>query len=149
MDIINTNNINEARKKINTLKKQNKKVVVVAQNDEFNRKIFENIHIDMIINLELSEKKDYLRQKNSGLNEVLAKLAKKNDITIGINIPEILNKNKIERAIILGRVMQNIELCRRAKAKISLYPDNYDKIDVISFFKTLKSSTEQAKNATE
>ena len=149
MEIINTDNINEARKKIIFLKKQNKKVVVAAKDDEFNRKIFENADVDMIINLEFSEKKDYLKQRNSGLNEVLAKLAKKNNITIGINLPEILNKNKSEKAVILGRIIQNIELCRRTKTKISLYPDNYEKIDVISFFKALKSSTMQAKDATE
>ena len=40
--IVETNNLNQARKQIQELKKQKKQVIVKAQDDEFNRKILEN-----------------------------------------------------------------------------------------------------------
>src|SRR3989338_8145669 len=112
MEIINTQNLNEARKQIQKLKKENKQVIVWAQTDEFNRKILENKDVDMIAGLELN-KKDRLKQRDSGLNEVLAKLAKQNNIKIGLDISELKNKKGKEKAKILARIMQNIKLCKR------------------------------------
>ena len=88
--MINTNNLNEARKQIQKLKKEGKEVIVLAQNDDFNRKIFENKEVSMIVGLEF-DGKDRLKQRDSGLNEVLCKLAKSNDVYTDTEPDEAIN----------------------------------------------------------
>jgi ribonuclease P/MRP protein subunit RPP1 len=142
--MITITDLNQARKEIQKLKKENKEVIVRAQDDNFNRKTLENSDVDMIIGLEMHGKKDYMKQRNSGLNEVLCKLAKKNNIKIGIDINKISKLNKIEKAKVLARVQQNIRLCKKTKTKIVLL-GNLSKQDVMSFFISLKGSTKQGK----
>lgn len=146
--MINTQNLNEARKQIQKLKKQKNSVIVQAQDDEFNRKILENKNVNMIINLEMHNKKDKLKQRDSGLNEVLAKLAKQNNIKIGLDISELKNIKDKEKAKILARIMQNIKLCKRTGAELTII-GKYDKKNAFSFLITLGASTEMAKKAVE
>jgi len=144
--LIDTKNINEVRKQIQNLKKENKKVVVVAKDDVFNRKIFEINDVDMVIDLELHDRRDRLKQRDSGLNEILCKLAKKNDIVIGIDIRKIKKLEIKEKGIVMGRIIQNIKLCKRTKTNIVLLPE-YSKQEILSFFSVLKGSTKQANSA--
>jgi ribonuclease P/MRP protein subunit RPP1 len=148
MKIINTTNINQARKEIQELKKQKKKVIIQAQDDEFNRKIFENKDIDIVIGLETHKRKDYMKQRDSGLNEILTKLAKENNIKIAIDISKIKNHTPKDKAIILSRIKQNIQLCKRTKTKLILIPKP-NKQEAISLFLSLGASTSQAKQAIE
>ena len=148
MEIINTFNLSEARRQIQKLRKENKEVIVVAGNDEFNRKILENNKVNVFLSPELHDRKDRLKQRDSGLNEFLCKLAKKNNIEIGINLEKIKKLPKKQKAIALSRIIQNINLCRRTKTRIIIFPrGKYEKQDVLGFFLTLKSSTQQAKEA--
>lgn len=146
MQIINTPNLNEARKQIQKLKKENKQVVVQAQGDVFNRKIVENKEVDIFLSPELHDRKDKLKQRDSGLNEILCKLAKKNNIKVAMNLNEIKKLSKQEKAIILSRIIQNIKLCKRTKTEIILIPKQ-SKQNTLSFFLTLKASTQLAKQA--
>ena len=147
--MIVTNKINEARKQIQKIKQSEEQelVLVRAQNDEFNRKILENPDVDILVGPELHDRKDRLKQRDSGLNEVLCKLATKNNIKIVISIQEIIKLPPKQKAIALSRVIQNIKLCKRTKTPIILYPNGFEKQDIIALFLTLKSSTQQAKKA--
>ncbi len=147
MNIINTSNLNEARKQIQKLKRENKETVIQAQDNKFNRKILENPDTNILLSPEFHDRKDKLKQRDSGLNEILCRLAKKNNIKIGINLAEITKLGKKQKAIILSRIIQNIKLCKRTKTQITLFPKKHKKQDVLSFFLTLKSSTQQAKQA--
>jgi len=98
-------------------KHQEKKIIFFSDNDELNRKIIEKENIGIMM-LNLSKRKDFLKQKNSGLNHILAKIAKKNNISIGINLDEIINSKPKDKAKILGRLMQNIELCKKNKVQM-------------------------------
>lgn len=144
--IINTPSLNETRKQIQKQKKDfpDKLIVVQAQSPEYNRKILENSDVDVLLSPELHERKEHLKQRDSGLNEILCKLAKKNNIKIGINIQPIKNLQKEQKAIILARIIQNIQLCRKTKTPIKLIPP-LSKQETLSFILTLKGSTEQAK----
>ena len=144
--MINTLNLNSARKQIQELKKQNKAVVVRAKNEEFNRKMFENKDIDMVVGLEFHNRKDKMKQRDSGLNEVLCKLGSKNNIKIGIDINEIRKLKGKEKARVFARIMQNIKLCRRTKTKIVLLGVE-DRLDVMGFMQCLGGSTGQGKEA--
>jgi len=147
MDVIKTDNINQARKEIQEFKKQKKPVIVQADSEEFNRKILENKEIEIFLSPEMNTRKDSLRQQDSGLNEVLCKLAKKNDIKIGIDLTKIMSLHSSEKAEVLARIIQNIELCKRTKTQIIIYPNNFSKQEIQAFFKTLGASTQQATEA--
>jgi len=112
--IIQENNFDIARKKI---KENETKTIIFSGNDELNRKILEKEKIDILL-LNQAGRKDKLKQKNSGFNQVFAKIAKKNNITIGINLDEIINAKGKEKAEILARIEQNIKLCNKNKIKM-------------------------------
>jgi len=142
--MINTKNINEARKQIQKLKKEKKKIIVQAQESEFNRKIIENKDVDIFLDPHIHKRKSPLKQKDSGLNEILCKIAKKNNIKIGLTLSKI--KSSKNKSIVLARVMQNIRLCKKTGTEIILL-GRYDKKDAFSFLLSLGCSTSQAKKA--
>jgi len=113
--IIQENDFLKARKKIKENKDKN--IIFASDSDELNRKILEKEKIDILL-INQSKKKDFQKQRNSGFNHVLAKIAKKNNITIGINLDEIINSSGKQKSEILSRVKQNIKLCNKNKLKM-------------------------------
>ena len=109
--LIKEDNFESARKKI----RQSKLPIIFSSgDDELNRKILEKEKIDILL-IKLAEKKDRPKQRESGLDQVMAKIAKKNNITIGINFDEIIGSEKNKKAQILARIKQNIKLCNKNK----------------------------------
>ena len=152
MHIIDTSNINTARKEIEKLKKENSKqeIIIRAQDkEEINRKILENPQVDIFLSPEIHGRKKRLKQRDSGLNEILCKLATKNNIKIAIDIESLKKMQPQKKATTIARIIQNITLCKRTKTPMILYPiKKYSKQNIQSFLQTLKSSTSQAKEAT-
>jgi len=148
MTTISTTNINEARKEVDRLSNAKKQVIVLSQDDDFNRKILENKKVDILIINEDIKKKDYLKQRDSSLNEILAKIAAKNNIKIAIDIDKIASKPDIEQAKALARLKQNIMLCKKAKTSL-IAISKKDKKNIISLFLALGASTRQAKQSAE
>ncbi len=150
--IINTPNLNEIKSQIQKLKKVNpdETIIIKAGDEEFNRKVLEIKGVNILLSPELHEAHDKLKQRDSGLNEFLCKLAAKNNITIAIDIQSLQKQDKKQKAKTLARIIQNIKLCKRTKTKIILWPENkYNRLDVMSFITVLKGSTEQGRNALE
>lgn len=145
--IINTEDINEARKQIQKLKKEDQEIIVRAKDPEFNRKILEIKDVDVLLNPEFHNRKDKLKQRDSGLNEVLCKIAEKNNIKIGISLEELKKLDKREKAKVISRMIQDIRLCKKTKTKIMLFPKDQKKLDILSFFISLKGSTVQVKDS--
>jgi len=142
--MINATNIEQAKGLIKSSKE--KPIIVQAQNDDFNRKILEYGKFDILLSPEAGKRKRTLRNIDSGFNHVLAKIAEKNNVAIGINLAEISKLAKEEKAKRLERLIQNIKTCRKAGTKITLL--NYkDKKDAFSFLISLGASTSQAKEA--
>jgi len=142
--MINTTNIEEAKRLIRMSKE--KPVVVLAQNDEFNRKILEYGKFDILLSVERGNRRRTLRTIDSGLNHVLAEIATKNKVSIGIDMSELRVLAKEEKANRLEKIKQNIKICRKAKTRLILlsYKDNKD---AFAFLISLGSSTKQAKEA--
>ena len=121
-NVINTDNIKQARKEIEKLAKKKKKVIVQGENVSFNRQILENKYVDTLI---LTHKQPWrrggrLKQRESGLNHILCKIAKENNITLAVDLQEFREeKDKKQRAIMLSRLIQNIKLMKKAKNKIN------------------------------
>jgi len=146
MQLINTTNLNEARKQIQKIKreKSEEEISVLSQDDEFNRKALEIKGINMLVINENYPWKDYMKQRASGLNEVLAKICADKNIKVGIQIEEIIKKPEIEKAKALARLMQNIMLCKKAGAKLVFVGEIKDKLALQSLLLVLGASTKQA-----
>jgi len=93
-------------------------VVVMGGNEVINRMAVENKKVNVLLSPEKNYKKDFLLSKNSGLNQVLCKLAKTNNVAIGFDFSYILNSQDNKKINILGRMMQNVKLCKKYKLKM-------------------------------
>lgn len=121
--IINETNFEKARKQIQELKAKKEKIIFTSDNDDLNRKILEKQPINFLL-INLKGRRDRQKQRDSGLNQVLAKIAKQNNISIGINLDEIIESNPKEKAEILARVQQNIMLCNKNKVNMKFITQN-------------------------
>ncbi len=134
--LVNQRNLNKAAKKSRFL---------VAKSSEKDRLFIESKKIKIIYGFEESGKKDYFHQRASGLNHVLCELARKNDVAVGFSYSSVIsNKNP---ALIIGRMMQNISLCKKYKVDtlITSFSSNPFELrqphDVSSLFKLLGADT--------
>jgi len=114
--IIKSENFEKARAEIK--KNKDKTIIFTSNDDELNRKIIEKEKIDVFL-ISLSGRKDWQKQRNSGLDNVMAKEASKKDIVIGIDIDELIKANEKEKEAILARIRQNVELCTKHKLKMT------------------------------
>lgn len=114
MQIITSKTFEQARKLIQSAKPP---VIFTPNDDELNRKVLEKIPIDILL-INQKGRRDSQKQRNSGFNQVLAKIAKKNKIEIGINFDEIIEARAKEKAQILARIRQNIKLCNKNKIRM-------------------------------
>ena len=150
---IGKDKIEEARKAID--KEYGKGVIAVKGGDnEFNRKVLENKKVDILLSPERGGRKDRLKQGDSGLNHVLCRIARQNNIAIGIDFKEMLDKKedegKKQLAEHLRRIMQNIRLCKKAKTNMILMSKSgRDDYDLRAFLSTLGMPTDMAKRAVE
>lgn len=113
VDIIKT----EDKKDINKLTKD---FNVVEGNYKINREILKNKRVNILLNPANRVVKDSLHFRNSGLDQISCRLAAKNKTAIGFSFNEILKKEGMERAELIGRIMQNVKLCRKYKVKMIL-----------------------------
>lgn len=141
--MIDTENVEKAKKLI---KAEKKPIIVIAKDDDFNRKILEYGKFDVLLNVENGQRKNTLRDIDSGFNHVLASIAAKKEIALGIDIGKIRENDKKGKAEILMKIRQNIKVCRKKKVEILAF--NYkDKKDAFSLLASLGASSEQAKKA--
>jgi len=122
-NLIQEDNFEKSRKKIRESKKP---VAFSSDNDDLNRKILEKEKINILL-INQKQRKDFQKQRNSGFNQVLAKIAKKNKIIIGINLDEIINSKPNEKAKILARIRQNIKLCTKNKLKMKFIAQKHQR----------------------
>jgi len=110
--LIKENTFEKARIKI---KKNSDEIIIFSsEDDDLNTKVLEKIPINILL-INQSQRRDFQKQRNSGFNQVMARLAKKNKVLIGINLDEIISSEKKQKAEILARIKQNIKLCNKNK----------------------------------
>jgi len=159
MEIIKSDKIEEIRKQADKLKRENKPVIVQGRDIEFNRKILEMKKVNILI-LQHKQGKDKLRQRDSGLNEVLCEIARKNNISLAIDFSELLESERRderfrgdakltterghEQGKILGRLIQNLRLMKKAGNKIEILNKPEDKKSLQAFLLVLRADTKIA-----
>lgn len=115
--LISGKDFNEIRKKIREAQKEKAEIIFTSDDDELARKVLEKEAIGMLL-ISQEGRKDRIKERGSGFNQVLSRLAKKKGVIIGINLDEILKAGEEEKAGILARVRQNVKLCNKDKLKM-------------------------------
>jgi len=110
----------EVRGIVMSLEGSGKKIFVVGRDDVFNRRVLETIKIDYLVSVEGGVRRDSLKQRDSGFNHVMARIAKEKGIGIVIDFEEVVKLKGKERALRLGRIMQNVRVCRRVGCGIKI-----------------------------
>ena len=96
------------------------KIGIVGGDDAFNRRAVESLKIDYLVSPERGVKKDSLKQRDSGINHVVAKEMAKRGVVLVVDFAEISNLKGKEKALRLERVIQNIKICRKAGCGIRI-----------------------------
>jgi len=138
--MINNSNIEQVKILI---KKEESPKIVLAQNDEFNRKILEQCKFNILLSIENGNRKNKIRQVDSGLNQVLAKIATKNKVAIGLDLDSIKLLEPKQKAERLSKIRQNIRVCRKAKTRLAVKAQSLE--EVKNFLINLGASTNQIK----
>lgn len=121
--------------------------------EDQNRKYVSDKQNDVLMNPELKSIGDKVHYRKSGLNQVLAKLAKQNDVAIGFGFSFILNLNGVELGQMIGRMKQNVRICRKSKTKMVVcsYASNVKEMrgakDLLAFANVIGMTPGEAKKA--
>jgi RNase P/RNase MRP subunit p30 len=144
----------EARRIIDSLKGSGKIIALSGGDDSFNRRAIETLKIDYLVSPEGNFKRNTLKQRDSGINHVVAKEAKLKKISFIIDISEIRNLGKIEKSLRLESLIQNIKICKRADSSIKMANLSKNKNILMgemsrkSFGMSLGMSSEQSREST-
>ena len=123
MEIVTEKNFSKLKE---IIKKSKGNLIFSSNDDELNRKVIEKLPINTLL-INQSHRKDYSKQRNSGLNQVMAKLAKKSKVSIGINLDEIIESKGSKKAKILARIKQNVKLANKNKLKMKFISQKHKK----------------------
>lgn len=118
MRILTQTDFSRLKNEIKKEKLEKKMIIYSSEDDDLNRKVIEKLQIDVLL-INLMERKDFQKQRNSGFNQVLAKVMKKNNIQLGINLDEIIEERNLKKkAEILARLKQSILICNKNNIKM-------------------------------
>lgn len=116
--ILTQKDFNKLKNEVKNAKENKKEIIFTSENDELNRKVIEKLSIGILL-IDLKNRKDFQKQRNSGFNQVMAKTMSKKNISLGINLDEIIEEaNPKKKAEILARIRQNIIICNKNKVNI-------------------------------
>jgi RNase P/RNase MRP subunit p30 len=114
------------------------------------RNLIESVRPDILFDLEFSRKKDFMHHRASGMNHVLADIARQKKVSIAFNFSGVLDAKPKERAVYIGRTMQNIRFARKfgfmniiasfADSPWKMRPRN----ELISFYTALGMTAKEA-----
>lgn len=105
---IDSNNPNDLRKLVNKFRNKTNCITVIGGDLKINRAVCENIKIDVL-------SRPYLKRYDSGLNQVLSKLAVENNVAIELSFKDILNSYLSGRSKILSNFRDIYTLYRKFK----------------------------------
>lgn len=130
-------------------KADREEILVVAKDDKFNRRALDYGRFDVLIGVESfgeNWRRDKLRNLDSGFNHVMANIAKRKGIAIGVDLEGLQKLGKKEKGVRLSRIRRNIGFCRKSGAQILLFGCK-DKNEGMGFMLSLGASSKQAKDS--
>ncbi|MGZ4901353.1 MAG: RNase P subunit p30 family protein [Halobacteriota archaeon] len=112
---IKAQNVAELKKKIALYRRTATVLSVHGGNDKINRAACRDERVDVLMHPE--------HGRHNGLNQVTAKLAKKNGVAIGFSLSYFWNTDGMRRARLLAFQRKNIDICKKFGTKIVITSD--------------------------
>ncbi len=112
--LIKTDNIEMLRRMIDKSASFSKKIIVLGTTNEINRLALENKKVFALLDSGYGRKKDFLDSRDSGLNQVLCKIAKQGNKKILVSLDSLRDEKS------LGRTLQNFRLCKKFGTEIQM-----------------------------
>ena len=129
---IDTKNPGDIQKKARNALKYADIILIHGGNDQINRAASECHEVDVLCHPEMDAKKDFIHQKNSGIDQIITKLMAERYIALELNFSEILDSHGVVRSQILGRMRQNVMLARKYNTPMIITSGARDKWDLRS-----------------
>jgi len=126
------------------------KVGIFGGDDAFNRRVIESLKIDYLVSVEALTKFDNLKQRDSGLNHVVAKMAATRNsvpsklgtsgkvpsssgkgVSIVVDFGDIASLCGKEKAMRIAKIIQNVKVCRKVGCSIKIASLVLDKDGVV------------------
>jgi RNase P/RNase MRP subunit p30 len=132
---------------------KNKTDFVLVKSSDKNRSVIEQKRPTAIFDLETSPKFDAIHQRASGLNHVLTRLMVRNGVGVAFSFKTLLDASSFKRSILMGRVKQNIQLCRKEDVDMMIgsFASSPEEMrnpdDIIALYVTLGMHPSEAKTA--
>lgn len=142
--MINEANIEKTKKLV--IESKDKPLVVVSQDDAYNRKILEWGKFDILLFSDKNLRKNKLKQIDSGINDFIALTAKKKGITIGFDVNDLREYSGKSKAEKIMKIRQNMKICWKIGCKINVRGYKDEK-DAFSLLLSLGISNKLAKEA--
>src|SRR3989344_4402330 len=79
------------------------------------RKLVESGKIKILVNPHVNTHKDSLHFRAGGLDHILTRLCKEKNVAIGFSL------STLDNSLMIGRIRQNIQLCRKYKVKMLFF----------------------------
>ncbi len=92
--------------------------IAIAEAPENSRDTIAKQAPEIVYNLELSQAKDFAKARNSGLDKPTCQFARENNVILAFSFSTLLNAKNQQQ--LLGRMMQNIKLCRKYDVKTAI-----------------------------
>ena len=112
--VIKTRDLEQFRRIVDKSVNFISKLIAIGTTNEINRIALENKRIFALLDPNFEREKDYLDSRNSGLNQVLCKIARDYNKKVFISLDSLHDEKS------LGRVIQNFRLCKKFRTEIQL-----------------------------
>ncbi len=96
------------------------KGLVLGKGKDKARLYLESRQYDGVYALEMHTEREFMHHRNSGLNQVLCKIAHDKSKVVVFDVGALLIASGRLRALILGRMQQNVRLCRKYSVTMAL-----------------------------
>jgi len=103
---------------INEIKKVNSKPNIIFYRNISKIRDILYKPVDIVVGMENVPRKDFLHHRNSGLNHIICNIAKEKNKSFGFSFSDVLSIEAKYRARLLGRIRQNVRLCRKSGIEI-------------------------------
>lgn len=110
--------------------KQKYPLLVVKANQDTDKWVVEHVKPWLLYGFEESEKKDFIHHRNSGIDHILAHQMAEHGVSYGFSVGSLIHAAPEQRAIILGRMRQNVFLLKKVKVSMFLVTLTSDPMDM-------------------
>ncbi len=110
--------------------KQKYPQLLIKANQETDKWAVEHVKPWVMYGFEEGEKKDFMHHRNSGIDHILAHQMAEHGVSYGFSVGSLLHATPEQRAILLGRMRQNLFILKKAKVPVYLVTLTSDPFDL-------------------